>query len=344
MTFPTTLPTLTAIPSSSAALATDHVTIHTEDRTLLLSLADKVGADSSAITTSLDYLVKNGATGSGGVVRQTSPTLVTPLLGTPTSGVLTNCTGTAAGLTAGNASVAATATTVTGLTASVAELNYTDGVTSAIQTQLDAKAPLASPTFTGTVTVPVALTGVLRADSGVVSVDTDVTDIVAAATTSAAGKSELATSSETTTGTDTGRTITPDALAHSSYGKRCVQIQVVEGATDVATGDGQGNFRFFVPPELNGWNLVDAQVAHVTAGTTGTSDYQIRNVTDSVDMLSTKITVDSTEKTSYTAATPAVIDLTKDDVATGDELAFDCDAVSSTAPKGLTFLLSFQLP
>ena len=34
------------------------------------------------------------------------------------------------------------------------EIGYLDGVTSAIQTQLDAKAPLASPTFTGTVTLP----------------------------------------------------------------------------------------------------------------------------------------------------------------------------------------------
>lgn len=34
------------------------------------------------------------------------------------------------------------------------ELNYVDGVTSAIQTQIDAKAPIASPTFTGTVTLP----------------------------------------------------------------------------------------------------------------------------------------------------------------------------------------------
>lgn len=33
------------------------------------------------------------ATGTGAPVRATSPTLVTPLLGTPTSGVLTNCTG-----------------------------------------------------------------------------------------------------------------------------------------------------------------------------------------------------------------------------------------------------------
>lgn len=45
-----------------------------------------------------------------------------------------------------------------GLTATTAELNYVDGVTSAIQTQLNdlsnLKAPLANPTFTGTVVLP----------------------------------------------------------------------------------------------------------------------------------------------------------------------------------------------
>ena len=46
-----------------------------------------------------------------------------------------------------------------GLTATATELNYTDGVTSAIQTQLDAKAPLASPALTGTPTAPTAATG-----------------------------------------------------------------------------------------------------------------------------------------------------------------------------------------
>lgn len=38
-----------------------------------------------------------------------------------------------------------------GVTATTAEINYVDGVTSNVQTQLDAKAPTASPTFTGTV-------------------------------------------------------------------------------------------------------------------------------------------------------------------------------------------------
>lgn len=37
------------------------------------------------------------------------------------------------------------------VTATATELNYVDGVTSNVQTQLNAKAPTASPTFTGTV-------------------------------------------------------------------------------------------------------------------------------------------------------------------------------------------------
>lgn len=37
---------------------------------------------------------------------------------------------------------------------SVTELNYVDGVTSSIQTQIDAKAPLLNPVFSGTATIP----------------------------------------------------------------------------------------------------------------------------------------------------------------------------------------------
>ena len=50
-------------------------------------------------------------------------------------------------------STAAELNTLDGVTATTAELNYVDGVTSNIQTQIDTKAPLASPTFTGTITV-----------------------------------------------------------------------------------------------------------------------------------------------------------------------------------------------
>ncbi len=44
----------------------------------------------------------------------------------------------------------------TTVTATATELNHVDGVTSAIQTQIDAKAPLASPNFTGGATITVA--------------------------------------------------------------------------------------------------------------------------------------------------------------------------------------------
>ena len=56
-------------------------------------------ATSGAITLAGTLAVANGgtgvttSTGSGSNVLSTSPTLVTPLLGTPTSGTLTNCTG-----------------------------------------------------------------------------------------------------------------------------------------------------------------------------------------------------------------------------------------------------------
>jgi hypothetical protein len=46
-----------------------------------------------------------------------------------------------------------------GVTATTTELNYVDGVTNAIQTQLDSKAPLASPSLTGNPTAPTASAG-----------------------------------------------------------------------------------------------------------------------------------------------------------------------------------------
>ena len=61
-----------------------------------------------------------------------------------------------AAVTTGNITTANVTTFTLGgttITATGAELNYMDGVTSNVQTQLDAKAPLASPTFTGTVDV-----------------------------------------------------------------------------------------------------------------------------------------------------------------------------------------------
>lgn len=64
-----------------------------------------------AATTSAQLAgVISDETGSGSLVFATSPSLVTPNLGTPSVVVLTNATGTASGLTAGTATVATTVT------------------------------------------------------------------------------------------------------------------------------------------------------------------------------------------------------------------------------------------
>jgi hypothetical protein len=71
-------------------------------------------------------------TGSGSVVLATSPTLVTPALGTPSALVGTNITGTAAGLSiGGNAATATTATNATNvaISAGAATTNYITFVT-----------------------------------------------------------------------------------------------------------------------------------------------------------------------------------------------------------------------
>jgi hypothetical protein len=64
-----------------------------------------------------------------------------------------------------------------GATLSVTELNYVDGVTSNIQTQLDAKAPTANPTFTGTLAAAdISITGDLTVGGTTTTVNA--TDLV----------------------------------------------------------------------------------------------------------------------------------------------------------------------
>lgn len=60
------------------------------------------------------------STGTGSVVLNTSPTLVTPALGTPASGVMTNVTGTASGLTSGITNALKSASTTVDVSAATA--------------------------------------------------------------------------------------------------------------------------------------------------------------------------------------------------------------------------------
>lgn len=123
-------------------------------------------------------------------------------------------------------------------------------------------------------------------------------------------------------------------------GDKSVQISVVDPATALATGDGK--FYFLIDSTLNGYKLTSVLASVITAGTTNTLDIQIANVTDAVDILSTKLTVDSTETSSLTAATPAVINAANANVSTMDLLRIDIDAIHAVPTQGLIVVLLFS--
>lgn len=174
--------------------------------------------------------------------------------------------------------------------------------------------------------------------------DTDDGGSIVSASTTVSGAVEIATSAETDTGTDATRAVSPDGLAGSVFGKKTVFCLIADSSTTPsATGDGK--VHFIIPPELNGMNLVDADAVVTTVSSSGTPTFAVRRERSgsAVDCLSTNITIDQSEKTSYTAATAPVINTSNDDMATGDIIYIDLDTIG-TGAKGHGVVLSFQLP
>ena len=109
---------------------------------------------------------------------------------------------------------------------------------------------------------------------------------------------------------------------------------------DVAEGDGV--FLFTIPDRLDGLKLTAANAA-VPGGTGGAVvTVQLARVRAGVanDMLSTPITIDSTESSSYTATTPAVVDGTYESLEAGDFIRVDVDDDGAPGAKGLQVILS----
>jgi len=164
------------------------------------------------------------------------------------------------------------------------------------------------------------------------------------ATTEASGMVELATEEEISTGSDAGKAVTPDGLAGSEFGKRNVQLTLLAKDTDAVVGEEVGGYTYTVPSSLDGWKLVEAQASVRVAGTTGTLDLQVHNITQAVDMLSTVITVDSGAVSSYTAAASSVVNPANNSLTSGDQIRVDVEAIHTTPSKGLAVILTFQKP
>lgn len=89
-----------------------------------------------------------------------------------------------------------------GASVTTAEVNYISGVTSSIQTQIDAKSPIAAPTFTGTATIPTA---------AITTADITTANITTATTTTANITTANITTANITTVDFGDWTITEDA-------------------------------------------------------------------------------------------------------------------------------------
>lgn len=103
-----------------------------------------------------------------------------------------------------------------------------------------------------------------------------------------------------------------------------------------ATSIAPGNSKAFIqiPPELDGFTLVDVSGALSTAATSGITSMTMRRVRAGVAdvfMLSTPITIDANEISSETAATQPVINPANAVVQTADQIHFDIISAGSGA-------------
>ena len=233
---------------------------------------------------------------------------------------------------------------VLGHDADVQLLKITNGGTNGI-----AVSAAGALTVTGSGTI-VATTG----DSATAFFSTGTLEaaLLPAASESAQGAAELATSAEINAGSDAARVIAVDQFNGSIFGQQDVQLEVLGDTTAATVAD--GHLYFVIPLKLNGMNLVGVSAQVRAAGTTNTLNIDLARCATVatgnmcsgtvVDMLSTNLTIDSTENKSSTAATAAVIDTANDDVATDQVIRIDIDAIQTTPSQGLKVLLVFRLP
>ena len=121
--------------------------------------------------------------------------------------------------------------------------------------------------------------------------------------------------------------------------KRNVLLKLVDDNTSLAIKDNV--IVFPAPQELNGFDLVAAHAMVSTVSSSGLPTYMVKNVTTTNNMLSTSITIDASEFTSYTAATAPVINSSYKQVSTGDRIAIN-KTVAGTGAKGDTIILTFE--
>ena len=121
---------------------------------------------------------------------------------------------------------------------------------------------------------------------------------------------------------------------------RSLVIKVIADTLPTYVGDGIA--RIVLPSNFEGLNLKSIGGHVYTTATGSTTNIQVHNESKGQDMLSTLLTIDAGENDSSTAATPAVINTSTDNVNDGNVIRFDIDQIgSTTAANGLELRLEF---
>lgn len=265
-------------------------------------------------------------TGSGALVFANTPTLVSPILGTPTSGTLTNCTG------------LPISTGVSGLGSGIATFLATPSSANLL-------AAITDETGTGALVFGTSptLTTPRIVDTGYIADANGNEYLKFSQTTSAVNEITIKNAATTNapeiqaTGGDTNIDIklVPKGTGIVKGELKRFMVRLVDSTTDVATGTSiGGDYRI-----SNRAITVKAVGAYVdTAGTTGLMTIDINEAGTTI-MSTNKITLDSTEKSSETAATaPGITDSA---IAADAIITIDVDGVQTTKAKGLVVWIDY---
>jgi len=112
-----------------------------------------------------------------------------------------------------------------------------------------------------------------------------------------------------------------------------------DSAIIVSVGDGK--FIWEIPTQLDGTKLSYVRIFLSVAGS-GDVLVQLHNITQAVDMLTTRAKIDAGDLSSLTSATPVVISTTNDLVADGDQIRVDVDSAGGGDAEGLGLVAGFE--
>jgi len=128
----------------------------------------------------------------------------------------------------------------------------------------------------------------------------------------------------------------PDPI---NFGGGVYQFIVFDKEAPVVVGD-EAFAPFQIPPDFDGMKLGAVEMHVATPSSSGIVRCQVRNITQALDMLTTRVQVDANEYSSKDAATAAVINDANATVAHGDRITIDVDD-AGTGTLGLAVYLAF---